>query len=65
MLDVMNVGSNNNPQKVLSRLIHKDNAEYFKNVPEIELKLFEPKVEEHIRKCQHPMCKLRKEVLRL
>lgn len=37
----------------MSRLIHSD---YFDNISPMNMKLFQPKINEHKFKCMHPKC---------
>jgi len=46
--------SDNSPAKVISRLFH--NGDYFEHLSDYNMKLFIPKLEKHIEKCQHPKC---------
>ena len=47
----------NSPRHVLARLLHReDMGDYFKNIPEIDMKLWKPKILEHLQKCRHENC---------
>lgn len=49
--------TDNSPTKVISRLIHRDEADYFKNLGEEHLKSFASSIMNHVKRCQHPFCK--------
>ena len=43
--------------QIIGKLLHReDMADYFQNIPEIDMKLWRPKIVEHLKKCMHPNC---------
>lgn len=44
----------NNPNHVLSRLLHR--GDYFPHITEDEINLWKPKIMNHVLKCKHPFC---------